>query len=162
MIKKFFHYLCVVIAGVLWTSALALLLRIIFITLCDIDVLSPHTYVGVRKFWNSGGVLRGKDLLMLLCVVLFFPLCGYGWYKIYHYKFIRLLTVPLKWLSEIGVRNYQAPDINIKNLKVEEKKSIEQIVQERLDQERKKNENNNSATDFRREIIKKLEENKTN
>ena len=48
------------------------------------------------------------------------------------------------------------PDVNIKNLKIEEKKTIEQLVQERIELENKKNPKTDTAQ-FRKEIVEKIE-----
>ena len=74
---------------------------------------------------------------------------------------MRLITVPLNKIVNSGLDNYKAPDVNIKNLKIEEKKTLEQVVQERLEAEKKKNQSQNTAnSDFRKKIIEQIEENK--
>jgi hypothetical protein len=59
----------------------------------------------------------------------------------------------------MGIDKYMASarSVNIKNLKIEEKKTLEQIVQERLEVENKKVKTPDSA-DFRQKIVEKLEE----
>ncbi len=74
---------------------------------------------------------------------------------------MRLITVPLNKIANSGLNDYKAPDINIKNLKIEEKKTLEQVVQERLDAEKKKNQSTSAgSSDFRKKIIEQIEENK--
>ncbi len=162
MIKKIFHFLCFIAAGAGWTALLGFIYKIGFAYFYHIDILSPQTYKIFSVYWNSGGVLRQKDLLMMLLMFLYFPLCFFGWYKFYYFKFTTLVTKPLNWLANLGSSKYQVKDVNIKNLKIEEKKSIDQIVQERLEKEKKKNEQNSSgnAGDFRQKIIKKINESK--
>lgn len=112
-------------------------------------------------FWNSGGVLHGRDIMMILGLVLYVPICAYGCWKLYNYKYMRLLTVPLNWLANIGMKNYQIKEVTIKNLKVEEKKTLDQIVKERLEKEKKKSQDQNvSSTDLRKKIIEQIGENK--
>lgn len=161
MIKKIFHYICVAVSGVLWSVVLWLLFQQLFYLVYKVDLLNPKTYKAFSVFWNSGGVLHGIDLLMIFSLFLYLPICFYGWRKLAHYKFMRLITVPLNKIANSGLDNYRAPDINIKNLKVEEKKTLEQIVQERLEKEKKKNpEQNSGSSNFRKIIIDKIEENK--
>ena len=64
--------------------------------------------------------------------------------------------VPLNWLANLGI-NQNISNVNIKNLKIEEKKTIDQIVKERIELENKKIEHKDSA-EFRKKIVKKLEE----
>lgn len=161
MVKKIFHYICVVIAGGLWSLLLGLMFQQLFYGVYNINLLNPRTYHIFSAFWNNGGVLHGKDILMLGSLLLYLPLCIYGWKKISHYQFMRLITVPLNKIANAGLDNYQAPDINIKNLKIEEKKTLEQLVKERLDKENKKNQKQNQeSSDFRKKIIEQIEENK--
>lgn len=158
MIKKILHFICFVIACIGLAVLLGLIYKIAFTQFYHIDVLSPKTYHTFSVYWNNGGVLQQKDLWMFVLLFLYFPICFFGWYKFYHFKFMTLLTKPLNWIVNIGSKNYQVKDVNIKNLKVEEKKSIEQIVQERLEKENKKNEQKSlaEAGDFRKKIIEKI------
>ena len=74
---------------------------------------------------------------------------------------MRLITVPLNKIVNSGLEGYKAPDVNIKNLKIEEKKTLEQVVQERLEVEKKKSQLQSAAnSDFRKKIIEQIEENK--
>lgn len=157
--KKFFHCICVIVFGILWVVASALLFRLVFLLCYRIDILAPKTYRALAAYWNKGGVLRGMDLLMLFGIVIYFPICAYGLHKLFHFRFLKILTVPLNWIANYGVNHYQTPNVNIKNLKVEEKKSLEQIVQDRLNEEKKKSENA-QPVNFRKKIIEEIEENK--
>ena len=163
MIKKIFHFICFVVAGVLFTVALALLFRVGFAFLYHIDILSPTPYRRLAKYWNNGGILKSKDLVMLFLLFSYVPLCLFVWYRLYKFKFTKLITTPLNWLVNLGTNKYTIKDVNIKNLKVEEKKTLEQVVQERINQENKKNPLTvGAATDFRKRIVEKIEENKNN
>ena len=161
MIKKIFHYICVAVSGILWSILLGFIFQQLFFLVYNINLLNPRTYRIFSAFWNNGGVLHGKDILMLCSLLLYLPICIYGWVKLSHYKFMRLITVPLNKIANAGLDNYKAPDVNIKNLKIEEKKTLEQLVQERLDKENKKNHTQNQgSSDFRKKIIEQIEENK--
>ncbi|MBO6281604.1 MAG: hypothetical protein J6N49_03630 [Alphaproteobacteria bacterium] len=162
MIKKIFHFICFVAAGLGWSALLIFIYKIGFAYFYHLDILSAKTYKTFSIFWNSGGVLKSKDLLLIFLLFLYVPLCFFGWYRFYYFKFMTLITKPLNWLVNLGSDKYQVKDVNIKNLKVEEKKTIEQIVQERLDQEKKKNEkvSSDDAGDFRKKIIEKINEGK--
>lgn len=158
MIKKILHYACALTAGVLWSALLALLFQQVFLLVYRADILDLRTYKIFSEYWNGGGVLRGKDVMMICCLFLYFPLCVFGWFKLWHYKYLQLVTVPLNKIFNHGLDNYRAPDVNIKNLKVEEKKTLDQIVQERLETEQKKfQEENASSGNFRQKIIDQLQ-----
>ena len=88
MIKKFFHYLCFAAASVLWVVLLAFIFQVVMLLLFKIDPLAVGTYKGLSEYWNRGGVLKGKDIVMLLIIFAYLPLCVYGCYKLYHYKYI--------------------------------------------------------------------------
>lgn len=160
IIKKWMHCICVLVAGVLWSALLALIFQQSFLLLSNINLFAPKTYKMFVAYWNNGGVLHAKELLMLFSLLLYLPLCGFGWYKLYKYKFMQLLTVPLNWLVNRGIDDYQAPDVNIKNLKLEEKKTLDQIVKERLEAEKKKNQTAAPTGDIRKKIVEQIEESK--
>lgn len=159
MIKKFFHFLCVIAACCGWCALLIGIIQLVIMWAYQTTPLA--FYHSFTKYWNSGNALHGKDLGVVFLVIAFIPLCIYGWYKLYYFKYMKLLTVPLNKFFSSGYDNYVAPDVNIKNLKIEEKKTLEQIVQERLDMEKKKNPPQSSA-DFRKKIIEKINEAKNN
>lgn len=155
MIKKFFHYVCVIIASGLWIALLAGLAS-------SAVMLIYHTtplifYQKLALFWNQGNVIHGRDLIFIMTIILLIPLCFYGLYRLYHFKYLKLLTVPLNKLLNGKFDGYVAPDVNIKNLKIEEKKTLDQFIKERLDLEKKKTQTG-SSTDFRQEIIRKIQE----
>ena len=91
MIKKILHYVCFIIASVLWIALLAFILRLLILLAFGIDPYSAATYVGLSAYWNSGGVLAGKDILMFVTGLLFFPLCLYGFRKLYKYQYSVIL-----------------------------------------------------------------------
>lgn len=161
MIKKTLHYICVAVFGALWSILLGFVFQQLFFMVYNVNLLQPETYKILHRFWNSGGVLHGKDILMWGSLLLYLPICFYGWRKLWDYKFMRLITVPLNKIANAGLEGYRAPDVNIKNLKVEEKKTLEQIVKERLEKEKKKTQGQNAESmDFRKKIIEQIEEKK--
>lgn len=154
MIKSFFHYVCVIIASGLW---IALLTGLVSGAIMLIYHTTPLIfYQKLALFWNQGNVIHGRDLIFIMTIILSVPLCFYGLYRLYHFKYMKLLTVPLNKIFNSGFDNYVAPDVNIKNLKIEEKKTLDQFIKERLDLEKKKNQTA-GATDFRKEIIEKIQ-----
>ncbi len=158
MVKKSLHYLCVLIAGALWSAALLLLYWQVFLFCYQINILSLHTYASIRNYWNDGGVLKSSDIFMLLGIFSYLPIVLLGWRVLAKYKYMNLIMKPLSWFANRGLDKYSGgmPEVNIKNLKIEEKKTIEQLVQERIELENKKNPQANSA-EFRKEIVEKIE-----
>lgn len=165
MIKKILHFICFALASAGWALLLALVYRVGFLLFYRLDIFSPKLHRDFLTYWNSGGMLNAKDLMMFFFIFLYIPLCLWVWYKFYHFKFMKLLTVPLNWLANLGSDRFKIKNVNIKNLVVEEKKTIEQLVQERLDKERKKqqkSDKNSSPEDFRKRIIEKIDAEKNN
>lgn len=156
MIKKIFHVIWTIIFGVIWSVLLGLLFQQAFRLVYNINILSPRTYQIFNTYWNNGGVIKPNDLFMFFCLLLYIPICIYGWFVINKIKFANLIMVPLNWLANLGI-NQNISNVNIKNLKIEEKKTIDQIVKERIELENKKIEHKDSA-EFRKKIVKKLEE----
>ena len=61
-------------------------------------------------------------------------------------------------IANRGLDKYSGgmPEVNIKNLKIEEKKTLDQLVKERIELENKKNPLADAA-EFRKEIVEKIE-----
>ena len=155
MIKNFFHILCVLAFGGILCLLLWLLYTVLFAFIYKIDLLSPQTYIRISRFWNSGGVLSWKDTFMMLALGTYFPLCMFVFYRLSSYKFINLIIKPFEWWQNRTLRNYKEVSVNIKNLKVEDKKTIEQVVQERLEAEKKKVKQPDKD-ELRKNIIEKI------
>ena len=156
MIKKLFHIILALIFSAAFSALVVAAFYYTYKHFYRINILAPNTYRNIAAYWNTGATLTGNDLLMLFGIFSLLPINLLGWWFIYHCKFTNLLTGPLGWLSNIGAKDYKAPDINIKNLKVEDKKTIEQLVNERIEQEKKKNKPVEAGR-FRQDIISQIE-----
>ena len=159
MIKKLFHIIFAIIFSATFTAAVVAVLYYAYKHFYHINILAPKTYKNISAYWNSGAVLNGKDLLMLFGIFSLIPINLLGWWFIYHCKFVNLILTPLNWFGNFGTKEYKAPDINIKNLKVEEKKTIEQLVNERIEIEKKKAPQV-KPSHFRQDIIAQIEKNR--
>lgn len=155
MIKKFFHILCMLFFGSLLCLLLWFLYALCFAVIYKVDLLSPLTFQRFSKFWNSGQTLSLRDTLMMMLLFTYFPFCLFVFYKLSKYKFINLLIKPFEWWQNRTLRNYKEVSVNIKNLKIEDKKTIEQVVQERLEKEKKKIKQP-AKDDIRKNIIEKI------
>lgn len=159
MIKKTLHYVCALIAGAWWSALLLLLYRLIFFYGYQIDILSPLTYASISNYWNNGGVLKSGDIFMILGILTYLPIVIFGWRFLWKYHYMNLIMTPLTKISNLGLDKYSGgmPEVNIKNLKIEEKKTLEQLVQERIELENKKNPQKTDSAEFRKEIVEKIE-----
>lgn len=156
MIKKLFHIIFALIFSAAFSALVVVAFYYAYKHFYRINILSLNTYRNIAAYWNTGATLTGNDLLMLFGIFSLVPINLLGWWFIYCCKYTNLLTGPLAWLNNIGAKDYRAPDINIKNLKVEEKKSLEQLVNERLEQEKKKA-HLVEVGRFRQDIINQIE-----
>lgn len=159
MIKKLFHILFAIVFCAVFTAVVVAAFYYAYLYFYRINILSPKTYHNIAAYWNSGATLKSNDLLMLFGIFCVVPINLVGWWVIYHLKYANLWFKPLAWLGSFGTKDYAAPDVNIKNLKVEEKKTIEQLVNERIELEKKKTPNL-EVGHFRQDIIEKIEENR--
>ena len=161
MIKKTFHFICFLLATIFFAVLLAVMYQQIFWFIIKIDIFSPYTYKLLSDFWNKGGLLRIRDVMVILSVISYFPLLIFISYKLYHFKYMKLIIVPLEYIANRGIEKHNElmKDVNIKNLKIEEKKTIEQLVQERIEIENKKQESS-ETNDFRKNLKEKIENNK--
>lgn len=159
MIKKLLHIICVLAFGSAVCALIWLLYVLFFAIVYKIDILSAQTYLRISRFWNSGGTLDANDMLMIFALFSYFPLCLFVFYKLSKYKFLNLIIKPYEWLQNRTLRNYKEVSVNIKNLKIEDKKTIEQVVHERLEKERGKVKQPNKD-ELRKNIIEKINEQK--
>ena len=159
MIKKLLHILCVLLFGSAICVLLWLFYALIFTLIYNINLLSVQTFAKISFFWNSGGVLSFYDVVMMLLLMTYIPACLIIFYKLSKYKFLNLITQPFEWWQNRSLRNYKEVSVNIKNLKIEDKKTIEQVVQERLEKERGKIKQPNKD-DLRKNIIEKINQQK--
>lgn len=159
MIKKLFHILFAIVFCAVFTAVVVAAFYQAYMYFYRINILSPKTYRNIAAYWNSGATLKSNDLLMLFGIFCVVPINLVGWWVIYHLKYANLWFKPIAWLGSFGTKDYAAPDVNIKNLKVEEKKTIEQLVNERIELEKKKTPNL-EVGHFRQDIIEKIEENR--
>lgn len=159
MIKKLFHILFAIVFCAVFTAVVVAAFYYAYLYFYRINILSPKTYHNIAAYWNSGATLKSNDLLMLFGIFCVVPINLVGWWVIYHLKYANLWFKPLAWLGSFGTKDYAAPDVNIKNLKVEEKKTIEQLVNERIELEKKKTPNL-EVGHFRQDIIEQIEQNR--
>ena len=159
MIKKLFHIIFAALFGAMFTAVTLAAFYYAYKHFYRINILTPKTYRNIATYWNSGATLNGNDLLMLFGIFCLVPINLIGWWIIYHLQYANLWYTPMTWLGNFGTKDYEAPDINIKNLKVEEKKTIEQIVNERIEIEKKKTPPL-EVGHFRQDIIEQIEQNR--
>lgn len=143
-----------VLCALLW-----LLYALIFSMTYGIDLLSVQTFISIASFWNGGGVLNANDVLMMLALLSYIPCCIIIFVMLGKFKFLRLITGPFEWWQNRTLRNYREISVNIKNLKVEDKKTLEQVVQERLEKEKGKIKQPNKD-ELRKNIIEKINDQK--
>lgn len=158
-IKKFFHFVWAVVFSAVFAVLLLILYQKAFFHLYQIDILAPKTYRFMSQYWDSGATLSGEDLIMLFAMFSYIPLCLIAFFFIYRCRFVNLILIPLNKLSDMGFSNYKVPNVNIKNLKVEEKKTLEQFIQERVEKEKGKSPPR-STNAFRNDIITEIEKRK--
>ena len=156
MLKSFFHYVCILLFWIVGVSVLGVLYWLFFEKIYGINIASPITYQKFSEYWDNGGVLRFNDVVMLLILCLFIPISLFYMRWLNRCKFLNLILLPVQWLQNRALKNYKEVSINIKNLKVEEKKTIEQLVEERIEEENKNRKNEKSMEDFRKKIINKI------
>lgn len=156
MIKKLFHIIFAIIFSAMFTALVVTAFYYAYKHFYRINILTLKTYRNIVAYWNTGATLKGNDLLMLFGIFSLLPINLLGWWFIYRCKFTNLLSGPLAWLNNLGAKDYKAPDVNIKNLKVEEKKTLDQIINERLELEKKKMPKIETGQ-FRQDIINQIE-----
>lgn len=117
-------------------SALCLFLeRITLIKLWRFDVLSPKQWTVIGRYWANDGVISGgKQYLFFLTIFMAVPLLFFLWRLLYKADGVKLVTFPIRYVLDRQISKYENEDshVVIKNLSSQEKLTVEDIINQRL------------------------------
>lgn len=111
----------------------------------------------VKGFWNRNGVIAGSsDYMLLLTMFILLLIWVWGWHRLCKVNYIKLMLKPINYLADYGLKKYEAEDkhVTIKNLKVGEKITVEDVIQARIKQEG--NNQSKEAESLRKSISEKI------
>lgn len=157
MIKKLLRIIRFLFIAVIWTSIYGYLARWLLIKFWQFDILYRKQWIVVEGFWNNNGVIYGvSDYLLLVSMLILLLIWIYGCYKLNKINYGKKILSTIEKISNRGLKQYEenVQHIVIKNLKVGEKMTVEDVIQDRIKQE--KTEKGQEASDLRKKISEKI------
>lgn len=139
MLKKLLRVLKAVIIGLIWTAAFFYICRVLLIYVWHFDIFSRNQWIVISGYWNNNGVIMSaSDYLFFLTLFALMIVWVLGWRVFYKMNYLKFLLAPVNFIINYQLNKYESDDtrVVIKNLKVAEKKSVEDIIQERMKQEK--------------------------
>ncbi len=157
MLKKISKLTKCLFVGAMWTSAFLYIARLLMIYIWKFDIFYAKQWSVVKGFWNNNGVIEGAaDYTFFLSLLLIAVIWMVGWVKLYRLDYVKLLLAPLNYFANRNIKKYEEADTHvvIKNIKVGEKITVEDIIQDRIKQE--KTENVKESDAIRRSLSEKI------
>lgn len=157
MIKNILKFIRFWAIGFMWTGIYGYLVRLFLIKFWQFDILYRKQWIVIKGFWNSNGVIHGvSDYLLLVSMFILLLIWGWGWYRLYKINYGKKLVGFVNYISGRGLKKYEesAEHVVIKNLKVGEKLTVEDVIQDRIKQE--KTEKSQEAGDLRKKVSEKI------
>lgn len=113
----------------------------------------------MKGFWNGNGVIIGISDYMLF-VTLFFLMLFWFFILLFlcRLNYFKLLLKPIEYISNREIKRYEQTNnqIVLKNMSVAEKITIEDVIKERIQQEKKQDKKVKEADYLRQNISEKI------
>lgn len=157
MLKKIIKTIRALFIGIIWTSALLYVARLLMIYIWKFDIFYVKQWSVVKRFWNNNGVIDdASDYAFFLSLLLILIIWIVGGVKLCRLNYAKLMIAPLNYIANRDLKKYEQEDTHvvIKNIKVGEKISVEDLIQERIKQEQ--TDNVKESDEMRRNISEKI------
>ncbi|MBQ7303380.1 MAG: hypothetical protein IJW75_00475 [Alphaproteobacteria bacterium] len=157
MIKKIARAVKHVILWFVWTVLFINLSRIIIYYIWKFNILSLKQWKMIKQYWDNNGVISGfSDISFFIALILVFVIWFIGMRKVNKIKYGQLLLKPIEYFANKEIKKYENIDTHvvIKNISVGEKISIEDVIKDRINQE--KANSVKGAEELRKNVIEKI------
>ena len=157
MIKKIAKFIRFLILAFVWTILFWSLSRMLMKIIWQFDIFNMKQWQVIVDYWNNNGVISGtSDFSFFIAFVVVFVLWLLGIRKVNKINYINMLIKPIEYISNRKMKKYEKIDnhVVIKNISVGEKVNIEDVIKDRIRQEK-----NNVAKDaemLRKNISEKI------
>ena len=139
MIKKIARLLRFLILAFVWTFLFWSFARFVMKMIWQFDIFSMKQWRVIVDYWNGYGVISGfSDFSFFIVLLIVFVLWLYGIRKVNKINYINLLIKPIEYINNRSMKKYEKNDVHvvIKNISVGEKISIEDVIKDRIRQEK--------------------------
>ena len=139
MLKKIGVFFKFVIVGLFWTGFWCALTRQLIFYVWKFDYISQKQWLVLREFWRRNGVIKGhSDYLLFLSLIGVVVVWYIGFKKLYRVDYVKLLLKPFDFLSKKQIEKYknEGKHIVIKNLVVGEKMTVDDMINQKIKEEK--------------------------
>lgn len=159
MLKKIFKIFKFIIIGGIWTLVFLCFSRLLMVKIWQFDIFYKKQWEVMKGFWNGNGVIIGISDYMLF-VTLFFLMLFWFFILLFlcRLNYFKLLLKPIEYISNREIKRYEQTNnqIVLKNMSVAEKITIEDVIKERIQQEKKQDKKVKEADYLRQNISEKI------
>lgn len=139
MIKKLWRMIKFLTLTTIWTVAFLGMSRAIMRLVWKFDILSIKQWKVIAEYWNNNGVISGWfDIGFFIVLIIVFVIWIWGIRRVNKIKYGRILLKPIEYFSNREIKKYENIDTHvvIKNISVGEKMTIEDVINDRIKQEK--------------------------
>jgi len=162
MFKKLKLFLKFLIVGSLWSAFWIVLTQQLVFFVWKFNYISLKQWHLVREFWRQNGVIKGySDYLLFVSLLAVILIWYFGFKKLYHVNYVELILKPFTYFSKKRIEKYadESKHIVIKNLVVGEKLTVDDLVNEKIKEE-KNSSGQKESESLRQNIAQKISEQK--
>jgi len=162
MFKKLLKCIKFLFIGAAWSAFWLSVTQKAVIAVWNFNFLSKVQWSMVASFWNANGTIKGVSDYMLFLTLL---IVGVVWFFGFRYflkvNYLKLLLKPFEYFfgKQIEKYNKESKHVVIKNLVVGEKRTLNDLIDEKIKSENKQTKAKESET-LRQNVLQKIIERK--
>ena len=121
------------------------------------DILNTKSWITITEWWENGGkVQKASDYALFISIFAIVVLWIWGLRKVNKINYFKLFLKPIEYFANRDLKKYESIDTHvvIKNISVGEKLTVEDIIKERIKNE--KAGKAKDADDLRKTISEKI------
>lgn len=139
MIKKIWRFIKFLTLSAIWTYVFLGTARFAMWKIWKFDIFSLKQWKVISDYWNNNGVISGaSDFSFFIVLIIVFVLWILGISRVNKIKYRNLFLKPLEYFANREIKKYENIDTHvvIKNISVGEKMTIEDVIKDRIKQEK--------------------------
>ena len=138
MLKKIGKFIRFLLLSSVWTIVFFTLSRLLMRMVWEFDILSLKQWNVIVEYWNNNGVITGSDYILFVALIAIIVIWIIGLRKVNSINYLKLLLKPIEYFANREIQKYENIDTHvvIKNISVGEKLTIEDVIKDRIKQEK--------------------------
>ena len=163
MFKKFGLFLKFLTVGGLWSAFWIALTQQIVLKIWNFNYVPLKQWSLIKAFWDKNGVIREiSDYMLFITLFVILFVWYFGLKKLYHTDYVKLFLRPFEYFHKKQIEKYttESKHVVIKNLVVGEKMTVEDLINQKIKEEKTKTGALKESEILRENISKKIIEQK--